>query len=731
MNLPPEMVPFLTAEETIICAIQTAGNFDPASQPDKNQPDFEYRTLQACFARIAEISTSPEALASKIASCLRKYRHTNTLQIAAPSAEIAQILIEHTNPDDNLRTILPLASIQITASVLSLIKKNPAFERLISACETLPYPTQTLHQLKTWITALLPCNTAPLRSERYQRISKNNQDISLISNDELRSFLLFSDSIPESQKTDITFYPAHRIPSDNTDLEQAARTLIHSVMHSPMPWICTLYSNASAPQRHAIYTIVASKLSNMQRIVPSESDFGSWLQAESSNLHDIESWLLHRSPNTSAADETLKLLLTTLRRRENGDTGWATFWLRNPHTPSRSCENHHLRPLAEYLTIQAFRAIGAFEQANKTIEEYLANGCESPVMWLLLAVCATDVGKFGTATHAIERASEQPPSSAMPLSSEFCAIAPSFWQKCVNSARYQIGRAALSHAMHAQTLESSLLELAISHGDAQTISEAALCWFDADLPDSDIPAKALAQSPKAREYWISSISRRRDISHIDKLYNFFLKLSVLCPESPEMQLLEALCQLDNPPIAAQTLIQAIRRLPENSPLHREVLSLQIELFCQFQAYDEAVNTIVTQLQNDAPDALPILRELIAKMPREALPMLQTMMCEQLGRDKTLQVFDNLRQPSSDTATQPPQSIDIPWPSIELCLLPVAYQIYFCDARIDAAAPDTAKAARRESVFAARGIQTKAFDAPPEPPQWVHTPQQRASDAFKS
>jgi tetratricopeptide (TPR) repeat protein len=476
--------------------------------------------------------------------------------------------------------------------------------------------------------------------------------------------------------------------------------------------------------------IMAGKLSRMQRVVPEEKDFAAWLHAEYSNCRDLASWILHQKPEIAASDEDLRTLLTSLRRRENDDPEWASFWLRNQHHTIRTFTHYHLARFSQYFTIQAMRSIGAAEQAQNALEQYLSAEGESPVMWLLMAECAIDLDKYGIAVHAIERASEHPQTSGMMLLCSDCAFEPSRWNRAVLYVQHRLGRSALARAMRNPVVEPALLELAIKYGDAQTISEAALCWFDAALPDSDTPAAALAESPKARECWILAISRRRDISHLDRLYDFYLKLALLAPDNPEVAYIEALCQIDNPSAAVQTIGRVERKLNANTVLLCDALSLHTELLAEMQAYDEAMNILIPYLASDALPTRRILVGLMARMPREALPMLQTMMCEQLGRDRTLSIFERLRQPEPESARQTEPADENPWPLLEMSLLPATYQLLYRASRIDAKPVDTAKAARRESVLNARGMRTKTFDNPPEPAQWVHSPQQLASDAFK-
>ena len=731
MNPDLEMVPQLTAEETIACAIESAKEFDVSVVPDKNRPDFELVTLQSCFARIGEIAADPRELAAKITSCLRKYSGAGLSKIAAPAAEIAQILIDCVSIDGDIQSVLPLASIQIAASGLSLIKKNPEFERLISSCDVLHCDEHDRRQIAAIITALAPCSNENLTAQRWQSLAPNCKGFALQSFDELQTFLLFADASLSSFNRDAGFLPARRLSLESADPENAAKQLISSVMHSPAVWIYELYKKSSNATRHAIYMIMAGKLSRMQMVVPPEDTFAQWLLAEYNNSRDLAAWILHQTPETAASDDDLRTLLTALRRRENIDPEWASFWLRSSHHTTRTLINCRIADYAEFINIMALRTIGASEQAHDALEPYLADDAVSPVMWLLMADCCIDLGRYGIAVHAIERASERTPSQQMPLNLNDSVIDDGLWKRAILFTRHRLGHAALARTMRNPVIEPALLELAMSFGDAQTIAEAALCWFDAALPATETPAQALANAPKALEHWILSVSARRDTDHLDKLYDFCQKLSQVCGDVPELGFLEALCQIDNPAIAAQTLTFVVRKLPHRSRLQADALSLLVELLAGDQAYDEAVNMLIPYLEDDTRDTRRILVELMARMPREALPMLQTMMCEQLGRDKTLSIFERLRKP--DTEPQPPISpeCDNPWPELELCLLPVAHQLLYRAARIGAKPADTAKAARRESVLNARGMRTKTFDNPPEPAQWVHSPQHLASDAFKS
>ena len=109
-------------------------------------------------------------------------------------------------------------------------------------------------------------------------------------------------------------------------------------------------------------------------------------------------------------------------------------------------------------------------------------------------------------------------------------------------------------------------------------------------------------------------------------------------------------------------------------------------------------------------------------------MLQTMMCEQLGREQTLKVFDRLRNPKPETENAEEPATDW-WRELAICQLPVRFQLIYRAHRLEPKPVDPQKAARRESVLQARGLKSHAFDNPPAKAEWIHTAQKRASDAF--
>ena len=201
-------------------------------------------------------------------------------------------------------------------------------------------------------------------------------------------------------------------------------------------------------------------------------------------------------------------------------------------------------------------------------------------------------------------------------------------------------------------------------------------------------------------------------------------------QDPSIILLEALSQLDDAWTALGTLSRALHSLSRQSDLYWCAAELWIDLHSELQSYDEAVMGIVDSFAQDDPRATRTLIYMIARLPKAAYGMLQTLMTETIGREAVHQAFARIQNYSA----QPPHS-DVPsidWTEISLWMLPYSWQVIYRASRyqLPPSPEETAKKARRDQVLAARGLKTNAHETAPDPAQWVHETQKKASDAFE-
>ena len=436
-------------------------------------------------------------------------------------------------------------------------------------------------------------------------------------------------------------------------------------------------------------------------------------------------WLQQPQSVIQSGDSRTDLLLNALRRRQNNDHEWYSTWLRN--TVDVCALDSEIEKFETFWRIEAWNHAGSPEHALEILYQLMSVGTPEPQYWLQMAQLCIQTHRYGEAEHALDQIHQA-------IITSKTTIKPQIYDHLIQELRKSLARHALSQAKASREIEEPLLELAMQHGDPQTIAESALCIYDAQI-SHDIPMlEALKKHEKARMLFIETLVERRDTDHLDALYALCAKLQKDLPDAPEYLLLEAASQIDNPHIAAQTLTRALRKLPKSHPLYWCAVDLWIEIMTSQGAMDEAIYGIVEAFTDPHPRASRALMFLMARMPRSALGMMQTIMIENLGKDAAIQAFERIKQgnanreiPVQETSESLPDALEQ-----SLWFLPMAWQVQYHAARLNPppTLEEQAKAARRESVLMARGIISKKCDPAPEPAQWEHRNFGKASDAFE-
>ena len=508
-------------------------------------------------------------------------------------------------------------------------------------------------------------------------------------------------------------------------------------MLAPPTWLFQQYRQMNDVARHALYLIISKQRAMQSEPAIDESDFGSWLQFEAQTQLAITAWLKHlESPSLQGHFASF---ISALIQRENGITDWYSGWMRSVEfnmPPDcmviwpQSAECTSCMDFQVFWRAMAWNEAGDCSKAIETLELHLSQGNNSPQLWLLLASLSAQMHQFGHAEHALAQASEQPPQTQSIYGEKSRRMAAAQWQAFLDGAHNQLAREALQTAKASHAVEPSLLELAMRHGTPNTAAEAALCAFDAQLEDIAETLRILAERRDVLAQFAQNIAHRRDTEKLDELWKFTQKLRDFTGEIPEILYLEALSQLDDTYHAINTLERAITRFSKQDDIFWNAAELWIDLHAQQQTYDEAVRGLLDALAIDDPRSTRTLIYLIARLPKAAYGMLQTMMVEALGRETVHKAFTRVQHYSAPQPAQTQKPMD--WDVIAITMMPYAWQLIYRSSRynLPATPEDNEKNARREQVLAARGIKTNAHDAP-EPAQWVHEVQKKASDAFYS
>lgn len=437
----------------------------------------------------------------------------------------------------------------------------------------------------------------------------------------------------------------------------------------------------------------------------------------------FKTWSTRPDAVVQSGDIRLDSMLNALRRYQNGESEWFSTWLRT--IPDSFEWNSDVQKFELFWRVIAWEEAGSLEHAIEMLHQVMSFGEAKPQFWVLMAELCIKMRRYGQAEHALEQALSA--SIEIPM-----GIHLSIWKNAILQTRFALGEAALNSAKAAHDIEEALLELAMRHGNDKTVAEAVLCAYDAQIQNDLSMIEALCRHSEARAIFIETLAERRDLERVEAIYDLCLKLQKKLPNASEWILLETISLLDNPHVAAQTLAKALRNLPKDHRLYWCAVDLWLELMTSMGALDEAIYGVVEAFGENHPRASRALMFLMARMPRSALGMMQTIMVENLGKEAALQAFERIKQGNASREIDS-ESAHLHAGRFEqsLWLLPLEWQIQFHAARLNP--PPTfeeqAKAARRESVLMARGLLRKRCDPAPEPGQWIHKSVAKASDAF--
>ncbi len=623
----------LTAREALLWAAQ---NLDFV-QTDPGDRDFEPRTMAASFAVLNEFTLLNDALPEAIDDCIRTHfiHGAKNEHIPDIACQLLRLILSKMPDDEASTQKLVLASIQITAAALSLMKKHEVYEKRRAALCILDKTWTDVEHFAALLLFLEPTDSQLLRRQRALNIS-----------------------IPDGENNSVT--------------------------------------------------------------APPEA---------------LKAWL----GNTPAASKNtpVDFLVQALRRRENGDPSWFAAWLRNLGAASDDADCLYAQSFGRafalfetFWQIQAWRNAGALEKASILLEKSLAMGLDAPQLWLLQADLAIELNQFGKAEHAIDSVQiTHPAADAGLFAPTPCSMKPDFWHSVVEQFSEKLALNALHNAMNAREVSPELLSLSMKFGTPETFSQAVLCAFDADCLDQTSAFDLLPSNHAGRKRLIEKLLLRHDPNLTNKCFRFCQELQKQIPNEPDLILLETVSQIDDPYCAAQTLRRALNKIPCDDLLYWPAAQLWIDLQCTQGEYEEAVTGIIHALGLAHPRATRTLILLMAQIPHQALPMLQTLMLENLGPETTRRAFERARKGEFNSIET--SSKEISFDELALTLLPIPWQMIYYSARLNPpqSPEETAKNARREAVLSARGhIGTKHQNAP-EPASWVHNKWDHASNAF--
>lgn len=718
----------ITAQKALTRAIQSRAE---ETTPSPESPDFEPQILVKCFRFFPSFGIED---APKLLSLVRKYfvQNPSSADIPAIAQKTVALLSPFKAPSLDTKSLI-LLSVQITAALLSLMKNHADLEFLCQAITDLDSIWQDAQTAAEGECSDAGTSTpiTPLANEN-SCISEFLMDCDVSAWDEI-GIGAFDHPWHQndwlSLKEDIA-YLLNESP-------QVIPRYVRLLMIAPKSWLYAQYCLMNSVTRHALYLIVAKQRALQNESPVAESDFESWLRLESQTQQAIRSWLKH--DNRIPVQGTFSPFISALIRRENNQPDWYSGWIRNvefnmPANPISFWPSHEDCPAATDFQIfwraMAWSDAGEYGKALEIVESHLAEGNSKPILWLLMAHISVRLQRFGQAEHALTQAADQPPKICALMGEPPRCMSPDRWKQSLDIAHFLLAQSALEYAKKSPTIEPSLLELAMHHGNITIASEAALCAFDAQIEDLSQTIRVLSERHEVREAFAEKLATRRSRDHLDYLWEFTQQIQKAIGHDPSVVLLEALSQLDDAWTALGTLSRALHGLSHHSDLYWCAAELWIDLHSELQSYDEAVMGIVDSFAEEDPRATRTLIYLIARLPKAAYGMLQTIMTETLGRDAVHRAFARIQNYS----VQPthPEVLSIDWAEIAQWMLPYSWQAIYRASRyqLHPTPEETAKKARRDQVLAARGIKINTHETAPDPAQWIHETQKKASDAFE-
>lgn len=497
------------------------------------------------------------------------------------------------------------------------------------------------------------------------------------------------------------------------------------------------------------------------------------IRRETFDRHDMTDLLaMHPTPeNIESAWKTLDAPLPSeiSFTRDSHADGIASDAQDSDISPSKPLPSF-LVPMTACVLAQAWCESGSPERGADFLESTLMHaswrdGLQStmqdtqddgayPILWLSLARAAVQAKDFGKAVYALEQAKLATPRVVVQFAAHAKAHAilkEETWAQWRHDVGEELADAALQQAYDAHEIDPPMLSLALQYGDAQTISAAALCAFDATDRDAsplfDDAACALARHRHACGVFLTQTLERIEKIDRDKLFQFYtLYLKAQSAEEQhqaETQIFEALTQFDAPQVAADTLSRAFHRIPNEDALFWACANLFIDLCLKTGELDRAISELAQDFCRDTPYATCCFLRLMAQVPREAYRFLLSLLNENLGTVKTQTLFEKLQSASDPYSALKRAMAEIqekkhaPRPRVAfetllVSILPLECQIAYRAKRLSSPNPqENAQSQRRRDVLLARGFLDRVSPMPePQPANWVKKCTPKASDALK-
>ena len=680
------------------------------------------------FSLLPITDESRETLPRDLTRALRPFviRKAKSDQMPAMAKATAGVLIKAVPPENLDPRLLTVASMRIATGVLYLLHLHARAEQyLLAADDVLPEVAPILRRL---VCAMEPTASPEIAAKRLARADMPAYLASACHASGFRA-LWFSHAfrVPSQE---LCAAMANDLDTESLENPSAIDKYVRALLEGPSTWSLTLYMKLREEGRRAVSDAAQCDA----------EDFVDWLERESCNLRDLQSWLAHEAPH--GGGNAFSALMHALWQREAGNDSWFSTWKRcvDFDAPAKAASfwNHDGCSSAEFETFwraQGFLEANLDEMAEDTLERALASGMNAGQIWLLLAFACTRQGKYGKAEHAIQQAEQNPPRIFVTVwtqDARWIDAPAERWNEQVLAVHEMLGSAALHKAKASHVVEPSLLEIAIRYGNAQDASEAALCAMDAQCDGLEELLTLCFHCDSAASQFVEKIVVRREVADLDDMYEVSQIFARECPGDVRADILEAMSRIDAPEMAAQSLDRAIRRLDCETSLFWECADLWIELQCSIGAFDEAVYGIVHAFGASHPRAPRSLLFLMASIPQDARQMLQGALVEALGQEGAIQLLARTKaEPQSEPVKKTPQFDPL---EIALWMMPAPWQMMYHGSRqsLPPTPEEIAKAKRRDSVLRARGgLPSAEIERPSDAPAWEHKEQPFASSGFRS
>ncbi|MBQ9817171.1 MAG: hypothetical protein IJM59_06895 [Proteobacteria bacterium] len=721
----------LTAAEAL--EIVVSGQI-PNPDPVPGSPEFEVQIIAKCLELAVGDAPDKRQIAQNILRTVRRHfvNGITTSQISIVSKDIIALLPKTESSSESEIKKWIYASVQLSAALLSLMKRHEFLENFQQALADMSEIWGSSDALASLCLALSPTDSPMLREQRQSVTGADALPVPKTSTFLFDWLISGFESTPDHfEQSPDQCTLADVFNQDPMLIPQNIRTLLKS----PANWLREQYSSMNSLARHSVWLTLSGQRNYMNLPQISEDQFESWLHHEARQIESFGAWLSgHSAPSSN---DSFECCLSALRRRENGDSDWYSGWLRNinfdfpPVCPfeGKSSQNAW-NAFVIFWRALAWHEAGSTHRAIELLHTALTSESGTGQHWILLARLCAENKAFGESEHALQMAEESIPCALYLFREDEThrRMSASYWHQIVTQTGCFLAQKALAEALCAPEPNLPLLELAMRHGNAAIIAEAALCIFDCGSKSIAGVVDALAASPEGRACFIEKISNRHDTGRLDDLYELYTEIQNRLPQSGDMLLFRSLCQIDNPCMATQTLSEALTNLHPETELYWSAAELWIILKCEQHEYDQAILGIIQSLALDHPRATRTLMLIIAGIPREAYGMLQNIMIENLGTEQTSQILARVRKGIISQPESPEASISDD--EIALTILPLTWQALYRASRLKpkTSPEDQNRAARVQSVLQSRS-RAQAQSQAPEPAQWIHRAQQRASDEF--